>query len=324
MTLPGWLRFAVITLIAVDFLSVEIVRAEKIRVVMPSKSMTYLNFYIGERFGIYKAEGLEVAFEVMKPDIGVAAMVAGEIDYMTGIGSILRAAIAGAPVKAAMFTMDRVIFFMMAKPEIRSIQDLKGGTTVAVSGVVATDAHGARTMAKAHGLNPDKDLVLMAIGDAGARLAALQGGSIAVAMLSIPFNFKAEEMGFRNLGGTAEYMRTPFAGVGASNIKLRSNASQVKRMLRATLKGMEYTRDPANLQRVIAYAMEQFRLDRKTAELSYREIIKAFTKDGTSPDEAVKAEIEFLSAQTKPKGRLSLNQLVDYTLLKEVMPDLRR
>src|SRR5574341_25178 len=126
MTLPQWLRFAVLALMAVDFLSVEIARAEKIRVVMPSKSMTYMNFYIGERFGIYKGEGLEVAFEVMKPDIGVAAMVAGEVDYMTGIGSILRAAIAGAPVKAAMFTLDRVIFFMMAKPEIMSIRDLKG------------------------------------------------------------------------------------------------------------------------------------------------------------------------------------------------------
>lgn len=315
---------AVAAFMWIEFSSLGGVGAERVRVVMPSKSMTYMNFFIGERFGLYKAEGLEVTFEVMKPDIGVAAMVAGEIDYMTGIGSILRAAIAGAPVKAAMFTMDRVIFFMMAKPEIKTVQDLKAGTSVAVSGVVATDAHGARAMAKAHGLNPERDLVFMAIGDAGARLAALQGGSVAVAMLSIPFNFKAEEMGFRNLGGTAEYMRTPFAGVGTSDAKLRSNPSQVKRMVRATIKGMDYTKDPGNLERVIAYMMEDFKLDRKTADLSYREIIKAFTRDGTSPAESVKAEIEFLRARTKGKGQVPLSQLVDYTVLKEVLVEIRR
>lgn len=322
--LPRLLGMAVVICMWIDFFCVAIVGAEKVRVVMPSKSMTYMNFYVGERFGLYKAEGLEVTFEVMKPDIGVAALVAGEIDYMTGIGSLLRAAVAGMPLKATMFTMDRVIFFMMARPEIKGFQDLKGGKSVAVSGVVATDSHGARAMAKAHGLNPDKDLVFMAIGDAGARLAALQGGSVAVAMLSIPFNFKAEGMGFRNLGGTADYMRTPFAGVGTSDAKLRSNPGQVKRMLRATLRTMDYTREAGNFERVIGHLMDDFKLDRKTAELSHREIVKAFTKDGTSPDDAVRAEIEFIRTRAKTKGEVPASQLVDYTLLKEALAETKR
>lgn len=324
MVLTRRLGVVVAMVMWIDFSWVGIAAAEKVRIVMPSKSMTYMNFYVGEKVGLYKAEDLDVTFEVMKPDIGVAAMVAGEIDYMTGIGSILRAAVAGVPLKAVMFTMDKVIFFMMAKPEIKAFHDLKGGKSVAVSGVVATDAHGARAMAKAHGLNPDKDLVLMAIGDAGARLAALQGGAVTVAMLSIPFNFKAEEMGFRNLGNTADYMRTPFAGVGASDTMLRSNPGQVKRMIRATLKGMDYTREPRNLERVIAYMMEDFKLDRKTAELSYREIVKAFTRDGTSSDDGVMAEIEFIRTQAKIKGQVPVGQLVDYTLLKEVLADVKR
>lgn len=324
MMLTRWMGFAVIASMWATFFSAGLAGAERVRVVMPSKSMTYMNFYAGERAGVFRAEGLEATFEVMKPDIGVAAMAAGEIDYMTGIGSILRAAVAGMPVKATMFTMDKVIFFMMAKPEIKTFQDLKGGKNVAVSGVVATDAHGARIMAKANGLNPDKDLVFVAIGDAGDRLAALQGGAIAVAMLSIPFNFKAEELGFRSLGGTHDYMTTPFAGVGTSDAKLRSNPGQVKRMLRATLKSVDYIKDRGNLERVIAYIMEDFKLDRKTAELSYREIIKAFTKDGTAPDDSVKAEVEFLRAQTKIKGQVPIGQLVDYTLLKAVLSDLKR
>jgi ABC-type nitrate/sulfonate/bicarbonate transport system substrate-binding protein len=119
-------------------------------------------------------------------------------------------------------------------------------------------------------------------------------------------------------------MRTPFAGIGVSDTKLRSNPSQVKRMIRATFRGMDYTKEPGNLERVIAYMMEEFKLDRRTAELSYREIIKAFTKDGTSPDDAVRAEVEFLRTQTKIKGQVPIGQLVDYTLLKEVLADVKR
>ena len=33
------------------------------RVAMPSKSMTFLNFYLGEKFGLYSAFGYELAFK---------------------------------------------------------------------------------------------------------------------------------------------------------------------------------------------------------------------------------------------------------------------
>lgn len=315
---------AVCILAASGFFGAADVAAEKVRVAMPSKSMTFLSFYVADRFGLFRAEGLEVSLEVMKSDIGVAAVISGQVDYITAIGTTLRAAAAGVPLKAAMFTMDRVIFFLTARPEIQTIQDLKGGKSVAVSGVVATDAYGARLMAKAAGLNPDKDLVLVAIPDAGDRLTALQTGSVAASMLSIPFNFKAEETGLRNLGGTADVMRTPFAGLGASETKLRSNPSQVRRMIRATLKGMEYTQDPTNFARVVSYLMEEFKIDRKTAELSHREILKAFTKDGTTPDETVKEEIELIRAQGKIKEQVQLGQVLDYTLLKEALAEMKR
>ena len=174
--------------------------AQKARVAMPAKSMTFLNFYVGDKFGVYKAEGLDLSLEVIKTEVGVAGMVAGEIDYTTAIGSAMRAAATGVPIKATMFSMDRVIIYMFARPPIKSIEELKGGKTVATTGLVATPTYAARVMARAHGLNPDKDLIFIATGDVANSLAALQSGAADVAMLSVPFNFKAEELGFRNLG----------------------------------------------------------------------------------------------------------------------------
>jgi len=298
--------------------------AQKVRVAMPAKSMTFLNFYVGDKFGVYKAEGLEVSLEVIKTEVGVAGMVAGEIDYTSAIGSALRAAATGMPIKATMFSMDRVLIYMFAKPTIKSIEELKGGKTVATTGLLATPTYAAKIMARAHGLNPDKDLIFIAMGDVATSLAALQSGAADVAMLSIPFNFKAEELGFRNLGSAVDYLQTPFAGVGAADAKLKNNPSQVKRMIRATLKGIEFTRDPANQERVIGLLIDEFKLDRKTAALSLREIDKVFTRDGTIPEDAVKAEIKEIREQAKLKGEIPVTQLVNYRLLEEVLAEMKR
>ena len=83
----------------VIFCSAENAAAQKVRIAMPAKSMTFLNFYIGDRFGIYKAEGFEVSLEVIKPDVGIAGMVAGEIDYTSAIGTAMRAPRLACPPK---------------------------------------------------------------------------------------------------------------------------------------------------------------------------------------------------------------------------------
>jgi len=298
--------------------------AQKVRIAMPAKSMTFLNFYVGDKFGIYKAEGFEVSLEVIKPDVGVAGMVAGEIDYTSAIGTAMRAAATGVPTKAAMFTMDRVVVYMYAKPSIKSIEELKGGKTVASTGLVATPTYAARVMARAHGLNPDRDLTFVFTGDAGNSLTSLLSGATDVAMLSMPFNVKAEEMGFRNLGNAIDYLQTPFAGLGVTEAKIKNNPAQVKRMIRATLKSVEFTRDPANQDKVVGLLIDEFKLERKAATAAFRDIIKAFSKDGTTAEDAVKLEIKEIREQAKSKTEVAVSQVVDYKLLEEVLAEMKR
>src|SRR5262249_37582078 len=132
------------------------------------------------------------------------------------------------------------------------------------------------------------------------------------------------ELGFRNLGNAVDYLQTPFAGVGAADAKIKANPGQVKRMIRATLKGMEFTKDPANQEKVTGLLMDEFKLDRKTAALSLREIMKVFTKDGTTAEDAIKAEIREIREQAKIKSDIPTSQVVDYKLLEEVLAEMKR
>src|SRR5688500_2500331 len=129
--------------------------AEPVRVAMPSKSLTFLNYYLAAEFGLSKNEALEVSPPVGKADVQLTAVVTGEMEYIAAAGTVLRGAASGLPVKALMFTLDKPIFHMMTRPEIKRIQDLKG-KAVAVTAIAATDAVGARAMAKAAGMSPER------------------------------------------------------------------------------------------------------------------------------------------------------------------------
>jgi len=313
MVVFGLLNFSLLGVIAL---------AEPIRIAMPSKSMTFLNYYLADKFGLFKTEGLEASFPVGKADVQLTAVVTGEMEYIAAGGTVLRGAATGVPVKALMFTLDKPIFHLMVRPETKRIQDLKG-KAIAVTAIAATDAVGARAMVKAAGMNPDQDIVLIAAGNTANALAALQGGGAAAALLSIPFNFKAEELGYRSLGNVADYLRTVLAGLGTSDARIKSHPAQVKRAIRATLRGMDFARDPAKQEKIIPFIMEDFQLDRKTAEASLREIVKSYSKDGTTADEAVRTDIELMREQAKLKAPVPLSQVVDYSLLKEVLAGLK-
>lgn len=318
-------HLALVVCFAVGFLWNETASAEKVRVAMPAKSLTFLNFYVGESLGAYKSEGLEVSLEQITPRVGIAGMLSGEIDYTTGIGSAMRSAATGVPIKALMFTMDRVLLFMLAKPEFKSIKDFKGRTSiVAVTDTAATPAFAAIAMARAHGVDPAKEFVIVSVGTVSTALAALQSGSADVAILSLPFNFKAEELGFRNLGSAVDYMQTPFSGVAATESKIKSNPHQVKRMLRATLKSLQQSKDPANRERVTNLIAKEFTMDSKTAARSLDETLKALSDTGIMSDDAVKSEIDELQKRLKSKTPVPVSRLVDYTLLKEASVEMKR
>jgi len=302
---------------------VATVSAEPIRVAMPSKSLTFLNYYLAGKFGLFKAEGLEGTFPVGKADVQLAAVVSGEMESSRRAEPFYAAPRRDYQLKALMFTVDKPIFHLMTRPELKRIQDLKG-KAIAVTAIAATDAIGARAMAKASGLNPDQDLVYVASGNTANALAALQGGAVAAALLSIPFNFKAEELGYRSLGNVADYLHAVLAGLGTSDARIKSNPAQVKRVIRATLRGMDFARDSANQEKIIPFIMEDFQLDRKIADASLREIVKSYPKDGMTTDDAVRADIDIVREQAKIKAPIPINHVLDYSLLKEVLAEMKK
>jgi sulfonate transport system substrate-binding protein len=206
---------------------------ETVRVATPGKLIDFAALYAGAQLGIYRQEGLDPQFIVMRSGIIIQALSAGEIDYTTLLASSVRAAVAGLPIRVIMGLILKQTFFLLSQPEIREVKQLKG-KRVAVSNFGSSTDKSARIALEHAGLDPNRDAIIMALGDTGLRFAAFQARSIDAAVLSPPYNFSAQRQGYNNLAWLGDLLgESPSNGLATTLRKLKEQPDQVYRMLRA-------------------------------------------------------------------------------------------
>ena len=74
----------------------------KIHISAPSKSLSWFPVHLTREKGFYRAEGLDVDYVIMKPQVAMQALIAGDVGYTTALGSTIRAAFRGVPLRVVM------------------------------------------------------------------------------------------------------------------------------------------------------------------------------------------------------------------------------
>ena len=125
----------------------------------------------------------------------------------------------------------------MARPEIRTVEDLRG-KTIAVSRLKAISDLAARLGVERYGLRPDVDVFTRGTGGNAESLAAMEGGTVAAASISVPAVFEARKRGYHDLIDVTA-MRIPFGNgtLGATKTMLDRRPQVAERVLRATAQG---------------------------------------------------------------------------------------
>ena len=75
--------------------------------------------------GFYRAEGLDVDYVIMKPQVAMQALIAGDVGYTTALGSTIRAALRNVPFRVVMTIADKPLFALIAQPGIHSVEELR-------------------------------------------------------------------------------------------------------------------------------------------------------------------------------------------------------
>jgi ABC-type nitrate/sulfonate/bicarbonate transport system substrate-binding protein len=288
---------------------------ERVLIGTPSRGLFEFPAVVAIRKGFYRDEGLSVDKVQMQPAIGVKALVSGDIDYLLAWGSTLRAAVTGVPVKVVAGMASKPLHVFVVRGEIKSGKELKG-KTIGVDSFAGTVDYLARLTVRHFGLDPDKDVKIIVSGESPVRLAAVKAGAIDATAIDVAFAVKAEEEGMRRLLNLADIIDLPLSGIGVTDKKLLSEREQIKKVVRATLRGTRFMKE--NRAETLAMMTDYLRITPSQAAKAYDAAIGSFTEDGYITDKGVTLDVNLTRERLKLAKEIRLSQVVDWSLLKEI------
>ncbi|MBM4262178.1 MAG: ABC transporter substrate-binding protein [Deltaproteobacteria bacterium] len=313
--MPRRLVLVVISLV----LSLSVSHAQelkKVRMGYPAFSLTFLTFFVAKDAGIYKKHGLDVEMVQLSGAVQTSALIAGEIDFLTGITGPLVAAARGLPFKGIFVTHDRTLFWIIGNPDIRRVEDLVG-KTVAVDRLATLQDIVARDLIKRKGVNPDQ-VTYIQTGSVSNNVQALAGGNVAAAVLSLPHNVVMVQKGYREVASAPEFnLRSASGGIAAHETKLKKDPAGVKAVLRATLEAMEFNRREKNW--MVNYIQNKWKITAKVAEDSYRLWQNGLTADGKIPIKELQDIYDQAFAAQLIPTQVPAAKVMDYALIDEVL-----
>lgn len=293
----------------------------KVPVQIPSISPAIGAFAIARDRGYYRQEGLDVELVLIPSALGMQALLAGNIKFSTAGGSGLLPILRGAPVKYVFTTFNRPMFWLYARPEIRSVENLKG-KKVGVSGLGSGPDSLLREILKKHGLEGGRDVVILPVGSGTGRFFALQAGSVDAAMLSVPANLLAQDAGFRELVSFLNEEWIELQGtVNVTDQLMASDPALVEKFLRATLKGFIHFRDLRS--QTIAILTRFLRTKEDAATRIYDLMRPSLTQDGIVSEDIQRKSLEHIVDRAGLKDAPRLERIFDYSVAVKVRNELR-
>lgn len=302
-----------VVLIVPTLMSPALAQTSKIHISAPSKSLSWFPIHLAREKGFYRAEALDVDYVIMKPQVAMQALIAGDVGYTTALGSTIRAALRNIPLRVVMTIADKPLFALMAKPEIKSVEELRGRLVGVSSFGASTDTY-ARALLRRYGLMPNQDVKILALGGGTLRIAAMESGAIDAALIEAPYNVMLERKGFRRILFVGDVIPSPLAGLGTKLEKIQKQPEEVQRLVRATLRGVRYAKD--NKAEAIRLIMKWSEMDQDLAQGSYEMAASGWSPSGAATSEGMQIAMEEIRAELKLDAAPDPAKAFDWTFVQ--------
>jgi ABC-type nitrate/sulfonate/bicarbonate transport system substrate-binding protein len=263
--------------------------------------------------GFYRDEGIDLVYVSLRADLGIKALLSGDIDYSYSTGTIIRGAILGLPVRNLSFDFSRVLHALMSRPDIPNAAALKG-KRVGVSSFGATGDLAARVGLRSLGLDPDKDVTIITLGTDTLRHAALIAGTVQATHMPVPLNIQLKKEGYHELVYAGKILQRPLTGLATSVEKIQKNPGQVQRMVRAFVRATRALK--SERAGFIAFAQKKYGYSKDVMEEAYKYLIDALSQDGFVDDSSLQAAIDEAKGLAKITKPISESDVVDYSFLR--------
>jgi ABC-type nitrate/sulfonate/bicarbonate transport system substrate-binding protein len=190
--------------------------------------------------GFFKQQGLQVEPILIRGGpAAIAALVSGQVDYAAigGAQAVFRSKARGLDLSIIGCTSSTTNYIMLGDKQTRTVEQLKG-KMIGITGAGTYSEFAVRTFLKKHNINPDKDVVLRAIGGTVLRAAAIEKGIISAAPFSTEDGVRLIKAGYSVISNLSESLGIPQNILVTRNEVLEKYPDTTRRMLKAYIQGI--------------------------------------------------------------------------------------
>jgi NitT/TauT family transport system substrate-binding protein len=289
----------------------------KLNVVYPAVTGVMTALWVAAESKAFQKYGLDVSLLYIPsaPQV-VRVMLAGESQItVTGGAPVVSANLSGADFVFVGGIVNVPAFYVMAAPEIKNLEDLRGAT-VGVTRFGSSSDFAMRYVLQKHGLRPEKDVTLLQLGGMIELATALSKRMVAAATLSSPADLRARKSGAQELINMATTgVSFPQSAIVTTRSYVQAHQDDVLNFLRGYAEGMQrMIADKAMAKKVIAkYTRET---DPEILESTYRYGVDYIAQ---IPYPAKEGIAEILRQSSHPKAKTANpDEFVDMSLVKKL------
>jgi ABC-type nitrate/sulfonate/bicarbonate transport system substrate-binding protein len=296
-------------------------RRAKLRISNAGFTITALPLLAAKDWEIFNANGLDMEVILMQSALVPAALTQGDIDYQAGVGpASVNATMTGFATRAIWFSSDRISYWLMAKPQFKTLESLKS-KKIAITGLGGT-VHVAFLLAlEKLGVNP-KDFVLVSIaGQQIQQLISLESGYVDAAMLSPPVTLGAQKKGFYKVMDVGAMVDMPGGGLTTLAKTIQERPAETKRVIRSLQQAKDEIKK--SKPRTLDLIVKLLKMDREAANETYDQFLTTLSPSGIPTRVGMEILVKSVQAQGRHLGRkVAFEEIADDRLATEVAKEL--
>jgi NitT/TauT family transport system substrate-binding protein len=289
-----------------------------------SKVLGFAPLWVASGMGFLKREGLDADVTAIR---GTAPTMQALVSDSIHVALAANDGVIGLVEKGMELAMiaagSKTTHMIMGGKEFKTYEDLKGATIGSFT-LTSGTAFLLKRVLKSRGLEYPRDYTLVNVGGSGPAFTALSAGRIDAAILAVPINFRAQEMGFHLIGKVTDV----FPNYLLSSFSVRrqwavEHRSEVVRFLKAVLQARRWLEN--NRKAGAEFLAKELNMKPKLAEqgLDYYLTHRAWEPDLVIDMDGLRTVVEIYAEQAEIKGPIpNPEKYVDLSYLQQAWKEL--
>ena len=293
---------------------------EKVRLAYSAIGGSQASFWIPYEAGIFRKHGLDVELLYVAGGGRAGQVVqSGEvpIGVFTG-GAVINANLAGGDLVVIASSMNVMTFVVLARPEIKRPEDLKG-KRIGISRFGSATDFGLRYVEEKWPVKRQRDFAVIQVGGVTDVYNSLRAGALDAAVVNAELAILGRREGFRELADIAKLgINFPTSSAITTRSFIKRNENTVRKFVRGYAEGIHY----AKTQRAPAIKIMQKYLRSSDAamfdELYEMYIIRNIQRIPRPSPESLQTVLDQI-AETDPRAaQLKPEQFIDARFFQEL------